>query len=160
MQPCEPARASQADLLVTSFHTNNVLRYDGETGAFVGVFAAGGGLLNPGGLEYGPDGKLYVAGLNSDNVLRYNGQTGEFIGVFASGGGLDSPEDVTFIPEPGVLSLFVLGLMLIARQRRAAVVHHVGRTLPLARPGRLARRLPTRRRRAGNPLRRVFKRHS
>ena len=38
------------DLLVSSFLSNQVLRYDGTTGAFVGNFAQGGGLNGPGGM--------------------------------------------------------------------------------------------------------------
>jgi len=43
------------DLFVTSIHTAQVLRYDGTTGAFEGVFASGGGLDAPGSLVFGPD---------------------------------------------------------------------------------------------------------
>jgi hypothetical protein len=39
--------ATAQDLLVSSRFTDQILRYDGTTGAFVGVFAQGGGLNNP-----------------------------------------------------------------------------------------------------------------
>jgi DNA-binding beta-propeller fold protein YncE len=63
---------------VVSQTTNNVLRYNGSTGAFMGVFASGGGLTMPIGLAFGPDGNLYV-GTRSGNIIRYNGTTGAFI---------------------------------------------------------------------------------
>ena len=91
-----------ADLLVSSQTpptANTVLRYNGTTGAFVGIFASGGGLDDPLGLTVGPDGNLYVASANTNQVLRYNGTTGAFIDVFASGGGLDGPEQAVFGPD-------------------------------------------------------------
>ena len=87
------------DLLVSSRNSDQILRYDGTTGSFVGVFASGGGLDNPVGLTFGPDGNLYVANDVTDQVLRYDGTTGAFLGVFASGGGLDAPRQVNFGPD-------------------------------------------------------------
>jgi hypothetical protein len=49
-----PPRAP-ADLLVGSAATDQVLRYDGTTGAFVGVFASGGGLDVPAFLVFTPE---------------------------------------------------------------------------------------------------------
>jgi hypothetical protein len=83
-------------LLVGSFVTDNDLRYDGATGAFLGVFATGGGLDIPFDLTFGPDGNLYVSSLLSDEVLRYDGSNGSFIDVFASGDGLDEPTGLAF----------------------------------------------------------------
>jgi streptogramin lyase len=91
-----------ADLLVGSSFTDSVLRYDETTGAFVGVFASGGGLNSPIGLVYGPDGNLYVTSIAVTNtrgsVLRYNGTTGAFIDAFvpSGSGGLDAPEGAVF----------------------------------------------------------------
>ena len=47
--------AGEADLLVSSAISDNVLRYDGETGAFVGVFASGSGLDLPTFLLFIPE---------------------------------------------------------------------------------------------------------
>src|ERR1700683_3211290 len=51
---------------VTSYLNNEVLKYDGTTGAFVSVFvsAGSGGLSYPVGLAFGPDGNLYVCSVN------------------------------------------------------------------------------------------------
>jgi DNA-binding beta-propeller fold protein YncE len=86
------------ELLVTSRHTDEVLRYDVATGAFLGVFASGGGLDNPVGLTFGPDGHLYVAGALTQSVLRYDGASGAFLGSFVSVAGLD-PRHVNFGPD-------------------------------------------------------------
>jgi hypothetical protein len=51
-------RPAAADLLVVSTGTNEVLRYDGATGAFIDAFvtAGSGGLVDPSGITFGPDG--------------------------------------------------------------------------------------------------------
>ena len=73
-------------LLVSSGDTDSVLRYNAATGAFIDTFASGGGLDDPEGLAFGPDGNFYVTS-RSNAVLRYDGTTGEFLGVFASEAG-------------------------------------------------------------------------
>jgi hypothetical protein len=45
----------------------NVLRFNGTTGAFVGIAASGNGITRASGVEFGPDGNLYV--LDSDNFV-------------------------------------------------------------------------------------------
>jgi WD40 repeat protein len=87
---------AHADLLVSGFNNNEVLRYNQTTGAFEGVFASGGSLTNPVGLTYGPDGNLYVASSGSNQVLEYNGTSGAFIRTFAS---IGAPEDLVFGPN-------------------------------------------------------------
>src|SRR5262245_48781657 len=69
------------DLYVAYGDDNSVLRYDGTAGAFVGVFVRGntGGvqLDFPLGLNFGPDGNLYVASSGYTGglagVVRYQG---------------------------------------------------------------------------------------
>jgi DNA-binding beta-propeller fold protein YncE len=71
---------------VGSRFTNEILRYDGVTGSFMGVFvsAGSGGLDQPNGVVFGPDGNLYVSSNQTNQVLRYNGTTGAFIDEFVS----------------------------------------------------------------------------
>lgn len=92
-----PQLAAQ-NLFVSSTNTKSVIEYDGETGAFERKFARGGGLIEPEGLEFGPDGDLYVAS-RSDEILRYDGEKGTFKGVFASGHGLFDPAGIAFGPD-------------------------------------------------------------
>ncbi|WP_182869937.1 DUF4347 domain-containing protein [Rhodopirellula sp. JC639] len=90
-------------LYVVGKFSDNVRRYDPDTGAFVSEFVASGsgGVNNPTGLAFGPDGNLYVASRSTDQVLRYDGTTGAFIDVFVTAGlgGMDRPSDLMFGPD-------------------------------------------------------------
>src|SRR5262245_15948527 len=93
----QDARGSlnHVSLYVSSGDSNSVLAYDGKTGALLRKFARRGGLTEPEGIAFGPDGNLYVSS-RSDAVLRYDGVTGKFIDVFASGHGLVDPAGIAF----------------------------------------------------------------
>src|SRR5688572_2658984 len=75
---------ANADLLVSSVFNHSILRYRASTGAFVDEFVppGSGGLSNPQGLIFGPDGHLYVSSAGTASVLRYNGTTGAFTDAF------------------------------------------------------------------------------
>jgi DNA-binding beta-propeller fold protein YncE len=94
-------------LYVAAEWSNDVVRYDATTGAFVGVFVppGSGGISAPYGLAFGPDGNLYVAGRNTNGVIKYDGSTGAYLGTFvASGsGGLNLPEGMAFDPSGAYL---------------------------------------------------------
>ncbi|MFQ5502824.1 MAG: hypothetical protein ACE5EQ_11080 [Phycisphaerae bacterium] len=71
------------DLLVASYNTDSILRFDDQTGAFIDTFAAGSELNLVEFMTVGPDGNLYVSSPLTDSILRYDGQTGAFIDTFA-----------------------------------------------------------------------------
>ena len=102
------AMAAANDLLVGDYNTGNILRYDANTGAFLGIFASSSQLAGPVTLAFGPDGNLYVAGEVSGNVTRFAGQTGAFIDTFIphGTGGLVSAHGLTFGPNQ---NLYVTG---------------------------------------------------
>ncbi len=83
--------------------TDTVLRYDGQTGAFIDTFVTdgSGGLNQPASLAFGSDGHLYVSSIATASILRYDGLTGAFIDAFvASGsGGLVEPHGLLFGPD-------------------------------------------------------------
>src|SRR5262249_13539623 len=56
-------------LYVTSNGTNEVFKYNAQTGAFVGVDASAG-LSGPGDIKFGPDGLLYVLSAGNNRILR------------------------------------------------------------------------------------------
>ena len=97
------------NLYVGSLNTNQVLRYDGTTGAFLSPFvtAGSGGLNGPAvdGLIFRPDGRLYVASRNSDSVLRYDATTGAYTDTFVAtgSGGLLQPKGMIFAPDGSLL---------------------------------------------------------
>lgn len=94
--------ARAGDLLVASRFSNNILRYDGVTGAFKEVFASGNGLANPNGIAFGPDGNLYAGLGDEPRVLRFHGRTGAFLGEFvgpSAPGGLINCRAIVFGPD-------------------------------------------------------------
>jgi len=83
-----------------------IRRYNGLTGAFLGVFVApgAGGMTQPGDPQFfvfGPDGNLYVASQATHRILRFSGSTGAFMDAFvpAGSGGLDAPSGLVFGPD-------------------------------------------------------------
>ncbi|MCP5033421.1 MAG: tandem-95 repeat protein [Actinomycetia bacterium] len=98
--PIEALIGPDGRLYVSGDVSNNVMRYDAQTGAFVDEFvaAASGGLDSAQGLAFGADGHLYVGGWVGDRVMRYDGTSGAFIDVFASGT-MNGPYDVLFGPD-------------------------------------------------------------
>jgi len=89
-----------ASLLVSSGDSDSILQFDANTGALIGSFvtAGSGGLDNPGGLAFGPNGNLFVNSRATGAVLEFNGSTGAFVGAFvaAGTGGLGQPLDLAF----------------------------------------------------------------
>jgi hypothetical protein len=81
--PRNLAFGASGDLFVSTT-TNSIVRFNGSSGASLGTFITpgAGGLTNPAGLAFGPDGSLYVSSTGSHSVLRYNGTTGVFSDAF------------------------------------------------------------------------------
>lgn len=103
-QPPGDECGAAGDLYVAdSGAQNRVLQYDGITGDFVCEFVSDGcgGLKDPNGVTFGPNGNLFVASTSDalDAVLEYDGANGCFLGVFASGCGLDNPTGLAFGPN-------------------------------------------------------------
>jgi hypothetical protein len=98
------------DLFDTNNTTNTV---DDLTTA--SVFASGFG-GNPRGLQFEPDGFLYVASQQGNAVDRVSAETGGTASVFASGEGLTNALDFAFVqdsavaaPEPSTAFLLLVG---------------------------------------------------
>ena len=87
------------NLYVSSYGNDRILRYDGQTGAFLSTFVAHSLMDGPEDLRFGPDGNLYVSSIYADAVLRFDGQTGAFVDVFAIGSGLTDPVGLEFGPD-------------------------------------------------------------
>jgi WD40 repeat protein len=90
------------NIYVTSIGSGEVLRYDGQTGAFIDAFISGvahdssGGFdVGPLSLAFGPNGDLYVTNDLTNEVERYNGTTGALVATFGSSH-LSSPTGLVF----------------------------------------------------------------
>ena len=84
------------NLYIADASAQVIRRYNGTTGAYLGVFSSGGNLLYPCDLVFGPDGNLYV--VDEVNVVQFNGATGAYMSVFvpAGRGGQNVPEALRF----------------------------------------------------------------
>ena len=91
-----------------------VLRYSSTGGPEPGQDNSGavfiphgsGGLLQPIGIAFGPDGNIYVCdtgaipfGYTGGAVRKYDGSSGTPLGVFASGGNFNTPSSIVFGPD-------------------------------------------------------------
>jgi WD40 repeat protein len=111
-----PTKANAAqfhfDLVVTSAgNTENTanggnstaLRFDGETGTFLGQFAVGDSVSDPRDIvPVPPDGATLNINNGDDRILTYNSQTGDFLGEFAFLDGLN-PGGSVFAPNGNYL---------------------------------------------------------
>src|SRR5579872_2376971 len=79
--------AQATTLYVSSPNNNEVLHYDGSTGASVNnpLVNASGGLISPQFLALGPNGNLFVSDAASE-VQEYNPSTGAHVTTFVSSG--------------------------------------------------------------------------
>ena len=107
---------ANGDLLVSSYNTNSVKRYDAD-GNFLGD--AINDLFRPEGLAIGLDGKLYAGSYANGLVNRYDLETFAFEGEFANHGPVTN--FFTFrpvaVPEPTGAAI-VMGVMLVLAARR------------------------------------------
>ena len=91
---------ADGNVYLSSQFTDQVLKYDGSTGAYLGTFvtAGSGGVDAPTALLFRGDGYLYVSSYNTDAILRYDAVTGAFVDTFvtSASGGLNGPGDFAF----------------------------------------------------------------
>jgi DNA-binding beta-propeller fold protein YncE len=101
--------ASNGDILVAGFSSNNIARLDSESGDIISSFAASGAR---GVYQLGNGNIMWTSGAG---VFIHDVNTGGSTQVYAGGGRY---LDFLNIPTPGVLPMLGLGGMLGARRRR------------------------------------------
>ena len=90
------------NLYVSSFDTDEILRFNGNTGEFIDVFASGGGLDGPVGILFDDEtSSLYVSSKNNNQILKYNIKTGAFQEIFIQDDDffLQKPESIIKGPD-------------------------------------------------------------
>ncbi len=120
------------NLYVSDHFASRVLRYDGSTGSFIGIFVASGsgGLDDAELIKFGPDEDLYVCSANDGSVMRYSGTTGALLPgplgalgtaqfVTPGSGGLSNPHDLAYGPD---------GNLYVASFGSSAVIQYDGTT--------------------------------
>ncbi len=102
------------ELLVGSWNTHSIRTYDTDTNQYLGdlVTPGAGGLNIPDGMDFGPDGDLFVSSSGSNAVLRFDGDDGTFLGEFATQR-LNQPGNLHFGPD---------GLLYVANKALGEVV--------------------------------------
>jgi len=80
------ASAASAEMLVSDNFGSQVLRFNEQTGEYLGTLVTeqAGGLDGATGMWVGPDGRLWVTSQNGGAILRYDLDSGEFLGSFFS----------------------------------------------------------------------------
>jgi hypothetical protein len=76
--------APNGDLLVASQGTNQVLRYNGISGSFVGVFASNVNMNGPSHMAFRMNGNLLVSNFLGSSVSEFDA-SGAYLGEFTSG---------------------------------------------------------------------------
>lgn len=109
------------ELLVASSGNNKLLRYDADSGTFLGALVVGGGMNAPAALCHAPSNSVLVASYATNRVRRYDALSGAFMGDFvsASSGGLAGPSAVCFAPD---------GSLLVASSQGGALLRYNGAT--------------------------------
>jgi DNA-binding beta-propeller fold protein YncE len=123
-------------LYVASTGTSQVLKYNGQTGAYVGV-AAGAGLSNPQDIAFGPnDGLLYVLSAGNNRIMRFT-ESGTYVDDYvpAGSGGMLQVQSMAFGPDGDlyVAALKPSQIMRFGTENEAlfTVTNTTASTLPL-----------------------------
>lgn len=111
---CKPRPPST--LFITDRGGDSILRYDGVTGQFEDVFAAGMAqrIDRPSSVRLGPSGHLYLAGFGRGDVVRYDVESGAMMDVFYW--------DTTLLEEPVELLFRGQDLLVLGNDTQNAVV--------------------------------------
>jgi streptogramin lyase len=105
--PPQLALLPSGDVLVSNPGGGDVLRYDGTTYAFEGVFATSAELDTPRQVAIGPTGDVYVQDSADGQILRYDGTTGALVGSVVPS--IPLPMSFEFGPDGAIWALQGVG---------------------------------------------------
>lgn len=108
-------------IYLTDDFGDKINRYQITSGAFFDtlVTTGSGGLSGASGMILGPQGQLLVTSLGTNSVKQYDTNTGAYLGDWIPAtAGLNGPTYIAAIPEPTLLALAPLALLL-KRKRKA-----------------------------------------
>ena len=129
------------NLYVASQANSNILKFNGATGAFIGVFVPGGSgsLFTPWDIVFGPDGNLFVI-TEQNGILEFNGSTGAFVGTFVSPlvGGLNDPRGMVFLANGHLLVTNYGGDYITEYDSTGNLIGQFNDIFPLTRPWGIA----------------------
>jgi streptogramin lyase len=91
------------DVYVASTSTDEVLEYDGATGAFIRVLATFPPATLPSDMRYGPNGNLYVCAYGAYMVYELHPNSGAILGAWSMPTSGARPNDIAFLPNGEVL---------------------------------------------------------
>ena len=95
-----------ADILVSSFGTDSVKRFDPFNGQYMGdLLTTAQGIDNPVQMKIGPDRRLYLSSQGNHRILRFEFETGAAVDAqpFIAGGQLNGPSGFDWSPDKSVL---------------------------------------------------------
>ncbi len=86
-------------LYISSSGSNQILKYNAQNGAYVGV-AASAGIASPQDVKFGPDGLMYVLSAGNNRILRF-AANGTYVDDYvpAGSGGMVFPLRMAFGPD-------------------------------------------------------------
>lgn len=83
------------DLYAANFVNHTIYRID-STGTAVVFLDSSDGINNPIGLDFSPNGSLFVTNHSANEILEFDGETGAALGRFDSPGDVSLPAYITF----------------------------------------------------------------
>ena len=112
--------------VIASYSSNDqVVEYDGVTGAFIGVLAVMPPASMPSDLRFGPNGNLYVCCYGNNMAFELHPITGAVISAWTMPVVGDRPNDIAFLPS-GEILVTAMGSNLCHRFDSTPVHNHLG----------------------------------
>ena len=94
---------ANGNVIATSSATDQVVEFDGVTGAFLGVLATMPPASMPSDLRFGPNGNLYVCCYGNNMAFELHPVSGAVISAWSMPVAGERPNDIAFLPNGEIL---------------------------------------------------------